>query len=85
MYVVVEYIAETARREVAWLVDVIVAPSRGRAKSIFTQLNRDHIDYTDIKSCRIVGYDVDRPEGPVDGDDSLWEAANVDKYGDGAE
>ena len=53
--------------------DTIAAASPGKAKTMFI---RDHqyakLEYSDIKSCRIILRDVNRAPGSIEGDDILW-------------
>ncbi len=64
------YVAERIdgwpRYEAERFVELVVAPSRERAKSLFLRRNARHgIEFTDIKSVRLVKKGVDYPEGVV--------------------
>ena len=57
--------------------DVVFAPTRGRAKSLFYKKYKEYInDYTSIKMCRLLAKNVNRKEGCSDGeehDTAFWE------------
>jgi len=56
--------------------DVVFAPTRGKAKSLFYQKHYQYMDgYTDIKMCRLLVKNIDRKEGfaKEPEDDIYWE------------
>jgi len=61
--------------------DVVFAPTRGRAKSLFYEKNKEHMDdYTSIQMCRLIAKDIDREEGFAEEpeDDVYWEMIPVE-------
>lgn len=56
--------------------DVVFAPTRGRAKSLFYKKYKRYMDsYTSIETCRLLAKNVDKKEGcsRTPEDDAYWE------------
>ena len=72
-YTVVEHIADLPRYEEWRVCHLVYAETRGRAKSLFVRNYGEAIEFSDIRSCRLVAKDVKAGEGLAHPNDPLWE------------
>lgn len=70
-----ENIGWQPRYEKEFLIDLVFAETRGKAKAILIHSPRNYLSYaefTDVKS-KLVAHDVDRLPGLARSNDELWE------------